>query len=102
MIGKFLILFFTTGESSIPFAMIPFAIKILNLSSFIIAEVLFSLPSSIKKSNLYLFRNDFFSCFIEFTLCQFFIVARNYNREREDCTLKFSEFLNITMSFKKI
>lgn len=43
MIGKFLILFFTTGESSIPFA-----IKILNLSSFIIAEVLFSLPSSIK------------------------------------------------------
>lgn len=51
MIGKFLILFFTIGESSIPFA-----IKILNLSSFIIAEVLFSLPSSIKKSNLYLFR----------------------------------------------
>lgn len=48
MIGKFLILFFTIGESSIPFAMIPFAIKILNLSSFIIAEVLFSLPSSIK------------------------------------------------------
>ncbi|ABS51797.1 ABC-type dipeptide/oligopeptide/nickel transport system, permease component [Campylobacter hominis ATCC BAA-381] len=56
MIGKFLILFFTTGESSIPFAMIPFAIKILNLSSFIIAEVLFSLPSSIK--------SQIFICFV--------------------------------------
>lgn len=63
MIGKFLILFFTIGESSIPFAIK----KILNLSSFIIAEVLFSLPSSIKKSNLYLF------CF--FILLMIFLVV---------------------------